>query len=71
MNGSSVLRFLKKKMTGKTLKPAMNSEVTMEVSTEQDISTDHPVPASFLTNQNPIFRPNKIALSILDYVVCH
>lgn len=56
-----MLLFLEKKRAGKPLEPAMNSEGTMGMSTEQDISIHHSMLMSFLINRNPILEVNNIA----------
>ena len=50
-----MLLFLENKRIRKSLESAMTSDGT-GMSTDQDISTDHPVPISFLINQNPILK---------------
>lgn len=58
-----MLLFLEIKRIRKTLESAMNGEGT-GMLTEQDISTDHPVPISFFINQNPILKVCSIACSL-------
>lgn len=52
--------FSEIKRIRKSLESAMTSEGT-GMSSGQDISTDHPVPISFLINQNPILKVCSIA----------
>lgn len=66
-----MLLFLEKKMAGKTLESVMNSEGTMGMLIEQDISTNHPALMSFLIKQKLIVRVDNVALCILDYIGNH